>query len=140
MDMRRYRLGRVRFVEVPDAGGVELCGVRLPKFGVFLDQNNEVIQTLLDDADRFRVMTRGKLFTKQEAMWALKRPLIHDMTSNADRRRLHREIQCTGLARHKRGPLERALADFDRPRTEFISAGPEKNAFAETGLGLERPR
>lgn len=123
MDMEnRERRRQVRFVEVPDEGGIELCGVRLPKFGVFLDEDGEVIPIVLDDMDRFRVMTRGMLFTKQEAMSALKEPLIHGMTSNADRRRLHREIQCTGLARHKRGPLERALADFDRPMWGICSS------------------
>ena len=107
--------GRVRFVEVPNYGDYEIAGVQLPKCGVFLDQNGEVIPLVLDEADSFARMTRGLIFSKAQGFGALKEPTLKDMTTNVERKLLHDEIKWTSLPRRKRGPLERALLEFNRP-------------------------
>lgn len=118
MNVPRRDGDRVRFVVVPDGHPVRvynLAGVDLPPYGVFVDQEGQIIPLILDDTDPFRRMTAGMIFSKHEAFQALKGPTLRSMTNNAARRMVSREIQCSGLARHVREPLVRALADFNRP-------------------------
>ena len=111
----RNRPERVRFVEVP--GGFERAGVLFSsRFGIFLDRNGNVVQLVVDDTSAFRRMTVGMIFSKQEAKRALKGSMLRSMTSNTDRKELYHEIECSIIARRKRGSLERALADFGRPK------------------------
>lgn len=108
---------RVHFIIVPDDRRVTAVdGVPIPAYGVFVDQNGDIIPIVLDERDAFRVKTRGMLFSKQEAQKALGNSLIAEITNARGRQRLFSQIRnIKNFARRTRQPLERAIQGLREP-------------------------